>query len=249
MMNGTVSPALFQHLMLDEVGSTNDEARRLALSGAAADCFVVSAQSQTSGRGRRGRQWHSPVGNVHMSVLVNIDDQLPVAAQLGFAASIAMVDALRHLLPETDFRCKWPNDILLNGKKCAGMLLEAIDQQWLVIGLGVDVHPLQDAAELLYPIDCLRNHGFNGNAQDVIASFMARFIPLLQSWRATGFLALRQLWLDRAKGIGGPVVVRLDQDTLCGDFLGLDADGALLLQPANGTVRPVHAGDVFFPPV
>lgn len=244
-----LDPALFQHIALDEAGSTNDEARRLALSGAAADCLVVTAVSQTKGRGRRGRVWISPPGNLHLSLLIRIDGQLAQAAQLGFAASVAVVDALTQLVPGVDFRCKWPNDVLADGRKCAGMLLEAIDSCWLVLGLGVDVVAAPPPDGLVYPVTSLAELGFAGSADQVMRAFVAAFLPRLAEWRRVGFVALRQPWLDRARGLGAQVVVRLDNETLCGTFLGLDADGALLLDQPGQPIRPVHAGDVFFPPV
>ncbi|HLO76457.1 MAG TPA: biotin--[acetyl-CoA-carboxylase] ligase, partial [Magnetospirillum sp.] len=138
-MTSPVLPAPFSHVRLDSVGSTNDEARRLALSGAAADLLVVSAAHQTAGRGRRARPWISPIGNLHCSTLIRLDGDLGTAAQLGFAAAVALVDAFRTLVPGVPFTCKWPNDVLARGRKCCGMLLEPVGREWLIVGVGVDV--------------------------------------------------------------------------------------------------------------
>lgn len=241
-------PAPFRHIALDSVGSTNDEARRLALSGAAADLLVVTARHQTQGRGRRGRVWVSPPGNLHLSLLLRLDRPLAEAAQAGFVAAVALAEALNGLLPGRDFRCKWPNDVLCDGRKVAGMLLEPAGEGWLVLGIGVDVAHAPPPGEVLYPVTALADEGFAGTAEDVLAAFCARFAPWLESWRRQGFPPIREGWTARARGIGDPVVVRLEHETLTGTFAGLDEQGGLLLEQAGAGVRRIMAGDVFFPP-
>ncbi|HSV28142.1 MAG TPA: biotin--[acetyl-CoA-carboxylase] ligase [Candidatus Omnitrophota bacterium] len=245
-MTTTDLPAPFSHIRLDSVGSTNDEIRRLALSGAAADFLVVSAISQSAGRGRRGRAWVSPAGNLHFSMLLAVDG-LATAAQLGFAAAIAIVEALTDLVPGARFTAKWPNDVLMDGRKVAGMLLEPVGENWLVLGIGIDVAACPPPDAVLYPVAALAHAGFAGTDLDVLAAFCARFAPWVGRWRAEGFGPVRDAWVACARGIGAPVVVRLDGETLTGLFAGLDAEGALLLD-AGSNVRRVMAGDVYFPP-
>ena len=247
MRSENVLSAPFSLIRLDRVDSTNDEARRLALSGAAADLLVVSAIEQSQGRGRRARPWLSPPGNLHCSVLVRIDGDLGRAAQLGFAASVALVDAFHALAPGAHFTCKWPNDVLANGRKCCGMLLEPVGRDWLIVGIGVDVVAAPPPGELLYPVASLAEFGFDGSDLDVLAAFTHGFGPLVGEWRRDGFVPIRESWLHRARGLGEPVVVRLQGETLTGLFAGLDAEGALLLdQPTQG-LRRILAGDVYFP--
>ncbi|MCR6631767.1 MAG: biotin--[acetyl-CoA-carboxylase] ligase [Magnetospirillum sp.] len=244
-------PAPFSLIRLDSVGSTNDEARRLALSGAAADLLVVSAMHQSAGRGRRGRPWVSPPGNLHCSLLVRLDGDLGTAAQLGFAAAVALVDAFRTLVPGVAFTCKWPNDVLAHGPaargKCCGMLLEPVGHDWLILGIGVDVVAAPPPGELVYPACCLADFGFGGSEMDVLAAFAAAFRPLLAEWRRDGFAPIREAWLHRSQGVGEPVLVRLEGETLTGLFAGLDAEGALLLDQASSGLRRILAGDVYFP--
>ena len=237
----------------DSLDSTNDEARRLILSGAAADLLVVAAGQQTAGRGRRGRTWVSPPGNLHVSVLLSIDGRLAQAAQLGFVAAVALVDAFSRLLPAARFRAKWPNDVVVETpagwRKCAGMLLEPVGSGWLVLGIGVDVAAAPPPHGLNHPAIALADLGFSGEAMSALEQMMAFFVPLAQQWRQQGFGPARQLWLDRCRGLGEPAVVRLEAETLTGTFTGLDDEGALLLdQPGQG-MRRILAGDVFFPPV
>lgn len=241
-------PAPFSLLRLDSVGSTNDEARRLALSGAAADLLVVTAREQSAGRGRRGRIWVSPPGNLHCSTLIAIDS-LATAAQLGFVAAVALVDAFRTLVPGVPFACKWPNDVLAEGRKCAGMLLEPVDGAWLILGIGVDVAAAPPPGDLVYPACALADLGFAGSDADVLNAFCAAFSPLVECWRRQGFVPIREAWVKRARGIGDPVVVRLEGETISGVFAGLDDEGALLLDQGPQGHRRILAGDVYYPAV
>ena len=240
-------PTPFRLIWRESVGSTNDEARRLAEDGSAADFIVVAADRQTSGRGRRGRHWVSPPGNLHCSVLLSAP-KLEVAVQLGFVASIALVDALVHILPVGQFRSKWPNDVLMNGRKVAGMLLEPVGQGWIVLGLGVDVASAPPPDQVTMPAAALSELGWNGDALSVLSAFCVAFEPWVQCWRKDGFAPIRAAWLDRAQGLGRPIEVRLERETLSGVFRGLDTDGALILDQAAAGQRRVMAGDVFFPP-
>lgn len=239
-------PAPFGLISLDSVGSTNDEARRLAQSGAAADFLVVSAQSQSAGRGRRGRAWVSPAGNLHFSLLIRIQS-LSSAAQLGFAAAAALASALNGLLPQGQFQAKWPNDVMAAGRKCAGMLLESAGTDWLVLGIGVNVVAAPPPVGLNHPACALADLGFSGTADDVLTAFCTDFLPLVQAWRGQGFAPVRQAWLGCARGLGQPIVVRLETDTQTGLFAGLDEEGALLLDQGASGFRRILAGDVFFP--
>jgi BirA family transcriptional regulator, biotin operon repressor / biotin---[acetyl-CoA-carboxylase] ligase len=246
-MTTTDLPAPFRHLRLGSVGSTNDEARRLASSGAAADLLVITATEQTAGRGRRGRSWVSPPGNLHLSLLIALDRPLAEAAQVGFAAALALAEALAGLVPAADVRCKWPNDVLCDGRKVAGMLLEAAGDGWLVLGIGVDVERAPPPGEALYPAVALAELGYEGGTDAVLAAFCRCFGPWLERWRAEGFAALRAAWLARARGLGEAAVVRLEHETLTGTFAGLDDEGALLLDQGAAGPRRILAGDVFFP--
>ena len=186
-MSSPALPPPFSLIGLEAVGSTNDEARRLVSEDTAADLLVVTARTQTAGRGRRGRQWRSPEGNLHASVLIRLDRSLAESAQIGFVAALAVVEGLAELVPAADFRCKWPNDVLCNGKKIAGMLLETAGDGWLVLGLGVDVAQAPPPGEALYAAIALAELGWSGEAAAVLAAFCRRFGPWLERWRAAGF--------------------------------------------------------------
>lgn len=242
------APALappFRRVWLEIIDSTNDEAKRLARQGAGHGT-VVWAREQTAGRGRRGRAWVSPPGNLHVSLLLDPGAPLTQAAQLGFVASAALAEALARLAPAAHVQCKWPNDVWCEGRKIAGMLLEPAEVGGLlVLGLGVDI--VHAPSPALYDAVCLRDLGCTADAGMVLDAFLAAFAPLFAAWRADGFAPIRTAWLARARGLGGPIEVRLDAETLSGTFAGLDDDGALLLELSCGERRRVLAGDVFFP--
>ena len=225
--------------------STNDEAKKLVQAGQASDGLVVWAKEQTQGRGRRGRVWISPPGNLHCSVLFDISHRRADAAQLGFVAAIALVETLRSVMPTPNFYAKWPNDVLAGDSKVAGMLLEAEAANWLVLGLGVDVAHAPPADAVERPATSLTACGYDGDVRSVLDGFYARLMPLVQRWRQEGFAAIRQAWLEMAYGRGGPIVVRLEAETIEGTFDDLDRDGALVMTDRSGQKRRILAGDVY----
>lgn len=242
VMTGALPPP-FSLVALEQTDSTNDEAKRAAERGAGHGTVILAAE-QTAGRGRRGRSWVSPRGNLHCSLLLHPGASPAAAPQLAFVAAIALRDALAELAPQASFQVKWPNDILCGGRKIAGMLLESAPP-WIVLGVGVDVVHAPDPA--LYPATCLRLCGSGAEPFDVLAGFCAHLAPWYDTWGSQGFVPIRQAWLAHAAGIGGPVTARLADDrSLTGRFVGLDEGGALLVETPDGDVKTVLAGDVFF---
>ncbi|MDY0883020.1 biotin--[acetyl-CoA-carboxylase] ligase [Dongia soli] len=232
----------------DRVGSTNDLAREHALAGAP-EGLVVQADQQEAGRGRRGRAWASPQGNLYCSLLLRPDCVPAVAATLSFATVIALGDVLTDLLPDSTIQHKWPNDLLIGGKKVSGILLEAGGAagnklEWLVIGLGVNIVSHPDQA--LYPVTDLRAEGLADiPPADLLTLFLERFALHYAAWKEGGFSALLPAWKSRAVGLGRNIQVRLENHVLEGCFIDLDADGTLMLKLPEGNVRRVTAGDVF----
>lgn len=234
----------------DRVGSTNDLAREHALAGAP-EGLVIRADQQVAGRGRRGRAWASPEGNLYCSLLLRPDCAPAMAATLSFATVIALGDVLSRLLPDSTIQHKWPNDLLIGGKKVSGILLEAGGAagnrlEWLVIGLGVNIVSHPDQA--LYPVTDLQAEGLAGmSPADLLALFLERFAVHHAAWTDGGFSALLPVWKARAVGLGRDIQVRLEKQVLEGRFIDLDADGTLMLKLPDGNVRRVTAGDVFLP--
>ena len=228
-----------------EIDSTNDACRLRALAGEGAG-LVIRADRQTSGRGRRGRTWTSPAGNLYASILLRPARATSEAAALGFAAVTAIGDVVEALLPPgAGVRHKWPNDLLINGRKASGLLLEA-QPGFVVLGIGVNLasHP----ADTPYPATDLVAEGAKPIApQALLERFLATFAPLYETWEAQGFAPLLPAWRARAAGLGGTIEVRLERETLAGTFQDLEADGTLRLALADGTERRIAAGDVYFP--
>jgi BirA family biotin operon repressor/biotin-[acetyl-CoA-carboxylase] ligase len=232
----------------EAVGSSNDEAKTLARAGAAAGTLVW-ADLQTAGRGRRGRVWTSPPGNLYFSLVLRPDSPSSRIAQLSFVAALGLGEALGELAgPGFDWRCKWPNDLLVNGKKLAGILLESetgaggrID--FVVIGIGVNLMTAPSGTE--YPATSLAAERIACvSPAELLAAFVRHFDLGLARWQASGFAPVREDWLKRAAGLGRPIRVRLERMTLTGRFLDLDGDGALVLDAADGR-RKIAAGEVF----
>jgi BirA family biotin operon repressor/biotin-[acetyl-CoA-carboxylase] ligase len=242
-------PVFARLLAHEALGSTNDEAKWLAEGGAAA-WTVVSAEIQTSGRGRRRRDWSSPAGNLYTSVILRPSVPIAGAAQLGFAAALALGDALTPLLPRADaLQFKWPNDVLIEGRKVAGILLESAASAdgstlWLVVGIGVNLVSFpQGSAAAATSLDAQGAH--NVPIPELLGDIVVALKRWTDEWERVGFERLRQAWLARARGLGAVVAVRLERESFTGRFIDLDGDGALLVETAAGHRRRVSAGEVF----
>ena len=231
------------------VGSTNEELQRLARTGAP-EGTLLWALEQTAGRGRRGRRWVSPRGNLYLSVLLRPRVPPAAAAQIGFVAAVALAEALATLLPpERRIRCKWPNDLLVDGAKVSGILPEAEAAggvaEAVVLGIGVNVASFP--AEVPYPATSLAAAGATAGVAEVLERLAARLAAWYARWRGEGFAPVRERWLDVAAGLGEAIEVRLEHEVLKGRFETLDTGGALALLLPGGARRLVAAGDVFLP--
>lgn len=247
MTDRAALPSFFRLLPFARIDSTNDEAKRRAAAGAV-EGTLVWAEEQSAGRGRRGREWVSPPGNLYLSLVLRPRCRAAQAAQLGFVAALAVAEACaRFLPPGAAPSCKWPNDVLIDGRKVAGLLLKSsADAQgaldWLVLGIGVNLATHPEATE--YPATSLAASG----AAVAPAAMLPILATLLRdgydTWRGQGFAPVRAAWLARAHGLGAPIRVRLPAAELGGRFAGLDEAGMLLLDGAGGR-RTIAAAEVF----
>lgn len=246
-MTDETLPPPFRLVAYETIGSTNDEAKRLARAGEP-EGLVICADRQTAGRGRRGREWVSPPGNFYCSMLLRPNCRAAEAAQLGFVAALGLADAIAELAPAVAVRCKWPNDLLANGKKIAGILLETEMASgdvpdFVVLGIGANL--ISAPSDTPYPATSLVKEGAAEIAPWRMATgFIRHFACWLIRWQGQGFAPIRPAWLSRAAGLGETIQVRLERATLDGRFLDLDADGALLLGTPAGDKR-IAAGEVF----
>lgn len=233
----------------DVLDSTSDEAQRLARAGEPGPLWIV-ARRQTAARGRRGRAWSAPEGNLSATLLMRPAMAPAQAALHSFAACLAVAELFDALAPEAAVALKWPNDALLNGRKAAGVLLESAGTagrlDWLTVGVGVNLAAHPPAEPGAWPPTSLAAE--TGRAPDpeaALALLGARFDVWAGRLAAEGFGPLREAWLARAARLGEKVAARLPGETVEGVFADLDADGALVL--AQGArVRRIQAADVFF---
>jgi BirA family transcriptional regulator, biotin operon repressor / biotin---[acetyl-CoA-carboxylase] ligase len=241
-------PADYRLVPYETIGSTNDEAKRLARAGATAGT-VVWALHQTAGRGRRGRRWISPRGNLYASFVLRPDFPPRHASQLGFVAALAVGDALREVVPDpAKIAYKWPNDVLIDGRKIAGLLIESeIGEDGVlsivVVGVGINLASAPGGTEV--PATCVAALGGERPTPDGMLEMLATHLDgWLKRWRAAGFVPIRGAWLAAAASLGRPIRVRLEQAELHGRFRDIDGDGTLLLETADG-MRRISAGEVF----
>ena len=220
---------------------------RRARAGDAGDLWIV-AEQQTSGRGRQGRAWVSPAGNLAASLLL-IDPSEPACApQLGFVAGVALASAVSSLMAgRAAPRLKWPNDLVADGAKLSGLLLEGAflpDGRFAcVIGFGVNVmaHP----PGLPYAATSLRALGCDVTARDLLDRLRGEMALWRQRWRSgANFDSVREAWLSHAAGLGQRIRVRTGAGELDGTFRTLDASGHLILDTTAGP-ETIAAGDVF----
>ena len=220
----------------ETTGSTNADA--LALPDGE-DRVAIVARRQTGGRGRMGRLWISPEGNLYVSYAVRVDSPA-TASRYSFIAAVALAQAFERI--GLSPRCKWPNDVLLDGKKAAGILLETNGKDRLVAGIGVNLASAP-AGKVLYPTAAVADFGITCSPDDFLPILTERFEALEKS----SFVDVLSAWKERAYGIGSAVRVNLPEKTIEGIFYGLDNDGVLLLKCGN-EIKRITAGDVFFGP-
>jgi BirA family biotin operon repressor/biotin-[acetyl-CoA-carboxylase] ligase len=224
----------------DKIGSTNDEARRLAHEGAPHGT-VVHADEQTAGRGRLSHKWFSPAGNLYISILLRTGQPASRTMELSFLAALAVADTVEALLPrQTRAMLKWPNDVLVSGAKIAGILLEQVDDA-VIMGIGLNV--LEAPTNAAYKTTTIVANGGIASvdgARDILLAALGRYLAV---WRTEGFAAIREQWLGRSYPIGAAIRANAGGEPTAGHFAGLDVDGALLLDTPQGR-RRILAGDV-----
>ena len=222
----------------ERLDSTNDEARTLAAAGAPHGT-VVHADEQVAGRGRFGRTWFSPPGNLYMSVLLRLELPPDRSSELSFVTALTVADAVDALLPkQIKSTLKWPNDVLVNDGKIAGILVEQVDGAQ-IIGVGLNV--LEAPRNAPYKTATLVGAGGIATvdgARDILLDSLAKH---LDAWTEHGFEPIRAAWLARAHPIGTPLRASIGGLTEEGSFAGLDEDGAMLLDTLDGRKRIVAA--------
>lgn len=246
----------------DTVGSTSIEASRAAQAGDVGDVWFA-ALKQTEGRGRRGRKWESPHGNLAASLLVVPDCDPALTATLGFVAGVALDRALKTLVPEIALKqgidgadgqgariaLKWPNDVLADGAKLAGILLEAQKrpdgQHAVVVGIGVNVVAAPEG--LPYPAASIASLGWDVTPQGLFAALSDAWVDAIETWNnGRGVAEILELWRGSAAGLGAPVAVSRDGEIVRGIFETIDDAGRLIVRANDESRVVITAGDVHF---
>ncbi len=229
-------------LLLKETGSTNADLRALAADWP--EGRWLRAERQSAGRGRLGRDWASPEGNLHASTLIRLRPNDPPVTALGLLVGIAVVDALKAFHPEGAFQLKWPNDVMVGTAKLAGILLERQGDA-VIVGVGINIASapaLPDRMTIcvadLVPVS-------PDAAGMILEHLMSSLALWLTAWRKQGTAAIIRAWLVRSHPLGTRLSISTGSDqSQQGRFMGLNADGALILALDNGTSEIFHSGDV-----
>jgi BirA family biotin operon repressor/biotin-[acetyl-CoA-carboxylase] ligase len=228
----------------DTVGSTNAEALALSRAGESGPLWIV-AQTQSAGRGRRDNVWVSEPGNLYATLLLRDPAPASRRAELSFVAALAVHAALIAIAPALSelLHLKWPNDILLNGRKVSGILIESESD---AVAIGIGINCISHPDETKFPATDLATAGFDVSAGEIFSALSAAMLAKLLQWnRGTQFAAVRAAWLARAAGVGGEIRVRLPDRETQGIFHGLDGNGRLLLERPGGLIETITAGEVF----
>ncbi|MBI3440428.1 MAG: biotin--[acetyl-CoA-carboxylase] ligase [Proteobacteria bacterium] len=226
---------------LQSVGSTNDYAKGFAKQGASSGT-VIWAREQTAGRGRQGNEWISAPGNLFMSMILKPKVDVEHIGQLSFLFAVSLASVLETVIPASaEIHLKWPNDLLINQKKAAGILIETESQAtWVVVGIGLNITNAPEGAISLQEI------GVNAhNAESILQLLAKEMQKRIEHWEKNGFQTIRAAWLKRAYKLGREIRARFPKETLTGVFEGIDMTGALQLKMSDGTVRLMNSGEVF----
>jgi BirA family transcriptional regulator, biotin operon repressor / biotin---[acetyl-CoA-carboxylase] ligase len=235
-----------RHIAYETLGSTNAEALARARAGERGPLWIT-AKTQSAGRGRRGSTWVSAPGNFFATLLLTEPSAPAQAPQLSFVVALALHDAVSEVAPHLApmLTVKWPNDLLLAGKKLAGILIEGDSEKAFAVAIGVGVNCASHPADTAHPAMNLAAGGAQVSPERLLAALATAMQRRLTQWRrGEGFATIRADWLKRASGLGGDIRVRLPEREITGRFEGLDEAGRLLLKSAAG-VTTVTAGEVF----
>ncbi len=243
-------PSGFGRRVLPEVDSTNAEAARVAATLAGPEWIL--GLRQTAARGRRGRAWVNPAGNFAATLVMPVAETPDRVALRSFVASLALFDALEAVTgTDTGLALKWPNDVLLNGGKLAGILLESIGgaKGHLAIGIGVNLLAAPDRAAVeesaVAPVSLLAETGVRVTPETFLEALASAFAGHEDRFTTYGFEPIRTLWLSRAARLGEGITARTAREVFTGVFETVDAAGQLVLKTSKGRVT-IAAAEVFF---
>ena len=229
----------WKYLLYDSLESTNEEAKSFCRYPHRQT--VIQAKTQTAGRGRRGRSWISENGNLFFSLVFEFD--IKNIGSIVLISALSIAQAIEKIAPKSNIRLKWPNDVLLNGAKLSGILLEKGDGAYIIVGIGVNIVS-SPKHNMLYNATSLLEENINISADEFLKKFLIEFNKNLELIKANKLSQLRQDWLTRSIGLGEKVTIKQENATKEGIFIGIDDSMALLLQQ-NDTTHKIMVGDLF----
>ncbi len=240
-------PKGFDLQLFLSIDSTNMEAARKIELGAKGGLWI-KAEEQSNGRGRGDRMWISKPGNLYASLIYEIGENIRDAGHLSFITALAVRDTIIECIPNKNIKCKWPNDILVSGKKISGILLESGPNKteginYIIIGVGINIdhHPKLTSYEATHINEQTKQKCSHSEVFTMLAERMNYWLLF---WKEKGFDPIRESWLGSAIGIGEEIIVKTMSNQLIGRFVGLERDGALMLE-VDGKIKTIHSGDVF----
>jgi len=234
----------------ETLASTNAEALTLARGGERGPLWIV-AREQSAGRGRRGNEWISWSGNLYATLLLVDPAPTERAPELSFVAALALHEAILDRAPDLRPRLalKWPNDVLCDGAKLAGILIEgerAATEPVVTVAIGIGVNCRHHPSQTSYPATDLKAAGADISPESLFEALSAAMMRRLGQWRSgAGFDGIRADWIAHAAGMTDDMRVRLPGSEIVGRGEGLDERGRLLLRLADGSLEAIAAGDVF----
>ncbi|MDF3047722.1 MAG: birA [Candidatus Midichloriaceae bacterium] len=232
----------FSLLRLSEVTSTQDIAKDLYDKGRLTSPTVIAATSQTHGRGRYTRTWLSPQGGLYCSIGFIPDVSMEKYSQISYIVGISICEAIMQIESSITPKLKWVNDVMIEDKKVAGILLE-LHGDALIIGLGLNLSRDDQITDLMGT--SLSEYSKKFELERTLNTFLNRFKYNYNLWYEKGFEPIRNLWLKMAYGVGKNITVNMRNKSDTGIFVGIDEDGMLQLL-SNDSIKPISAGDVFF---
>lgn len=239
---------VYNVLIFDTIDSTSEEAKRIAARGQKGN-YLIWSKAQTNGRGKGNRRWVSEPGNLYLSLL--LQDHFPIlkASQIIFVAAVALGDAIKFLSGH-NVEYKWPNDIMLNGAKIAGILIESkftatkktVD--WIVCGIGVNIISYPSEIESPYKISSILNEKIVLRDDDLLAKFMEYFSDYLDKWSISGNEFIQGKWMDNAYKLGREIIINVSEGEVSGIMRGINKNGSIMIEDTDGRIFTYSSGEI-----
>ena len=235
----------------DEIDSTNLEAKRIVKENRVED-FVIWSKSQSAGRGKDNRKWESGRGNLLLTILLNRKINIKQQPLLSFVTALAVSETLMQLACDSsvnlDIKLKWPNDVLVNNHKIAGILLESFNINGvnpLIIGIGININNSPDNINQL--ATCLVNEGIDKlDIRHILNILMTNFDKYFDMWKEQSFSTIRDIWLSRAAKLNEEIITNDGRSHIIGIFRNIDDNGNIVIETFDGKINTMLTGDVFF---